>query len=298
MTRVNPTHPDIESNLTRFCDLLDERTHACAKLPETTFPVNFCRDSARFCHFGKVLREKRLRMKHLTVLFLSAFTLLVQAQQLQLHYDLRHSIDPQHNRRNFPSLSFEYFKGDTTGSFLFKMQTDLNGEKSNPGQLFLQVSKSVRFWRPKVYLSLNYSGGLGVAPPSYGFYIANAFAAGPAYPFQWKGAWLSANLSYRYTAFAKPSHDVQFNFYFGKGFLNYKILAAGSIVAWTQNRNLGTDETKALHGKKFAFFGDPQIWFRIWKSVSVGSRINLYYHVLTPEDKMQIYPTLALKNQF
>ena len=224
---------------------------------------------------------------------------LAQAQQLQLHYDFRHSIDPEHNPRNFPSLSFEYFKSnDSTGSFLLKMQTDFNGVKSNPGQSFLQVSKNLRFWKPKVYLSLNYSGGLGVAPPAYGYYISNAFGAGLSYPFQWKGAWLSANLMYRYNAFPKGSHDAQLNVYFWKGFFHYKLQAAGSIVAWTENRNQGTDFTKNLSGKKFAFFGDPQIWLNVWKGLSVGSRINLFFHVYSEDNEVQVYPTLALRHQF
>lgn len=258
------------------------------------FPLQFRRGTATAFSFV----EKQFHMKYRMLFIFSTFVFAGHTQQLQLHFDFRHSIDSDLHPKNFPSLSFEYFKGDTAGSFLFKMQTDLNGEKNYPGQSFLQVSKSLRFWKPKVYLSLNYSGGLGVAPPSYGYYITNSFAVGAAYPFQWKGAWLSAGVSYRYMAFSKASHDAQFNFYFGKGFWNYRLLVAGSWVAWTENRNQGNDFTQHLSGKKFAFFGDPQIWFRVWKSVSIGSRINLFYHVLTPDNRLQVYPTLALKNQF
>ena len=238
-------------------------------------------------------------MKLSLPLILLLFALSGQAQQLQFHYDFRHSIDPKLNRRNFPSLTFEYFKGnDSTGSFLFKMQTDFHGTQSNPGQLFIQVSKSVRYWQPKLYLSFTYSGGLGVAPPSYGYYLTNSFGIGASYPFQWKGAWLSANLVYRYNAFPKPSHDPQFTFYFGKGFFNYKLWVAGSFVFWTENRNQGTDFTSDLSGKKLAFFGDPQLWVKLKRTVSIGSRINVFYHVLTTNHQIQVYPTLAVRNQF
>ena len=152
------------------------------------------------------------------------FSSLARAQQLQFHYDFRHSIDPAHNSRNFPSLTFEYFKeSDTTGAFLLKMQVDFNGEKNSAGKTFLQVSKNLRFWKPKVSLSLNYSGGLGVAPPAYGYYITNAFALGPAYPLQWQGMWLNFGLLYRYNAFPKGSHDAQLNCYFWKGLWQYKL---------------------------------------------------------------------------
>lgn len=233
-----------------------------------------------------------------TVLFV-ILCLTGQAQQLQLHYDFRHSIDPVLNRRNFASLSFEYFKSnDSAGSFLLKMQTDFSGENNNLGQLFLQVSKNIRFWKPKAYLALTYSGGLGVAPPAYGYSINNTFGVGVAYPFQWRGAWFSTSVVYRYSAFLKPSYDPQVTFYFGRGFFNYRIMVAGSLVAWSENRNQGNEFTKELDGKKIAFFGDPQCWIKLNKTLSAGSRINLFYHVNTPANQIQVYPTLALKNQF
>ena len=198
-------------------------------------------------------------------------------------------------------ISFQYFKQvDTmdTGAFLLKFQTFLGGEKSNTDQAFLQLSQSLRFWRPKVYLSLNYSGGLGIAAPSFGYYIRNSFGAGVAYPFQWKGAWLSLSAMYRYNAFPKGSHDPQVTFYFGRGFMNYRIFAEGSIVSWTENRDQGFEYTQGRTGKKFAFFGDPQIWFTIKKGFAVGSRVTLYYHLLTDSNTIQAYPTLGTRYKF
>lgn len=238
-------------------------------------------------------------MKNYVFLFFLFSAPLATAQQLQLHYDFRHTIDPVLHRKNYPTLSFEYFKNkDTTGSFLLKLQTDFNGDRNNAGQTFLQISQNIRRWKPKVYLSFNYSGGLGIAPPAFGYAITNSFALGAAYPFQVKGAWLNASLLYRYTAFPRGSHDVQFNFYFWKGCWQYKLQFSGSLVAWTENRNQGTDFTRDFRGKKLAFFSDPQIWLKVWKGVSVGTRINLLYHVIVSANTLQVYPTIGLKQQF
>lgn len=218
-------------------------------------------------------------MKFLIISACLLLTLTGFSQNLQLHYDFRHTTDPTLNSKNFPTFSFEYFKNiDTigTGSFLLKLDAHLSGENNNVGQVFTQVSQSLRFWKPKVYLSLNYSGGLGVKPTSFGYYLSNSFGVGASYPFQWNGAWVAPSLSFRINVFDKPSYDPQFTLYFGKGYINYKIFTAGSFVFWTQNRNQGNDYTKDLNGKKFAFFGDPQIWFRIKNGFSVGSRINVY----------------------
>lgn len=231
--------------------------------------------------------------------FLISLTCL--SQNLQFHYDFRHTAAPDLNNKNFPTFSFEYFKNvDTigTGSFLLKINAQLDGNKSNLGQVFTQISQSLKFWEPKIYMSFSFSGGLGVAQGDYGYYISNSFGAGISYPFQWRGAWIATALSFRYNAFDKPSYDPQLTFYFGKGFFNYRIFTAGSFVFWTQNRNQGNDYTKDLNGKKFAFFGDPQVWIKIKNGFSAGSRINVFYHLLSNDDRLQIYPTLGTKYQF
>jgi hypothetical protein len=234
------------------------------------------------------------------LLFLS-FSIYSQSQNLQLHYDFRHTLDPGLNSNNFPSLNFEYFKLiDTlgTGSFLLKVRADFSGKNHNVAQSFIQVSQSLRFWKPKIFLQLNYSGGLGTTASGFGFYIPNSYGIGVSYPFQWKGAWLSANLLLRYNAFDKASFDPEFTFYFGKGLSNYRFFVAGSFVFWTQNRNKGDAFTQNLKGKKFAFFGDPQFWVNIKNGFSVGSRINVFHHLLTDGNQIQFYPTLGIKYQF
>lgn len=223
------------------------------------------------------------------------------SQNLQLHYDLRHSTNPELNPKDFPTFSFEYFKNiDTisTGSFLLKLDAHMDGKNNNIGQVFTQISQILKFWKPKVYLSLYYSGGLGVTTNLYGYYLSNSFGAGIACPFQWKGAWVSTSLSLRINAFERASYDPQFTFYFGKGFFNYRLFTGGSFVFWTENRNQGNEFTKDMKGKKFAFFGDPQLWIKVKSGFSVGSRINMYYHLLTADDRIQVYPTAGMKFQF
>ncbi len=237
------------------------------------------------------------------MLFCGCFLLAHRAhsQNIQLHYDLRHTLEPAVNKSNFLSFSFEYFKNIDTlnhGSFLVKLQADLTGQQSNVGQAFTQVTQTLRFWKPKVFLSANYSGGLGVTPDGYGFYLSTTLGAGISYPFQWQGAWFTTSLLYRYTAFTSPSYDPQLTIYFGRGFFHYKVFAAGSFVSWTENRNQGNSYTAQLRGKKCAFFGDPQLWFNVKKNFAVGTRLNVYYHLLGDTNALQAYPTIGTKYQF
>ena len=138
-------------------------------------------------------------MKYLILFMLFVFSVPLFSQNLQLHYDFRHIIDPAHNSQNFPTLYFEYFKSLDSGksfikpgSFFLKVETDMQGANDNIGKAFIQASQTFRFWKPKIYLSLQYAGGLGVTgPKQYSFYIANTFSMGPSYPFQWKGAYFN-----------------------------------------------------------------------------------------------------------
>ena len=239
-------------------------------------------------------------MKYLLVLSFVVISSSSPGQVLQLHFDPRHTLDPARNPANFPTIYFEYFKSnDTAGSFFMKTEADLQGANQNVGKFFTQLSQSFKLWKPKVYLQVQYSGGMGIVEPgSYGYYIANAFSAGAVYPFRWKGGWFSTSLLYTYNAFKKPSHDVQYLLYWGHAFWNYKFEFSGDIALYTLNKNLGDAHTGNLHGKWFAFFGEPQIWFKIHNGFALGSKINTYFHVLTDDNILQVYPTLAARIKF
>jgi len=242
-------------------------------------------------------------MKKLFVLFLCATSWCGFSQTLQLHYDLRGTLDPERNPKNFPTLYFEYFKSQDSGrhfikpgSFLLKMQTDFLGEKNNMGKFYMQVSQSLRAWSPKIFLNLQYSGGLGLTDPrQYSYYIRNTWSLGISYPFQWGNAWLNAVLNYKYLPYTKASHDPLFTLYWWKGLWHYKGEFSGDFSVWTENKNHGDETTKDLHGKNFYFFAEPQYWYSFLKDLSVGTKITVNYHVLLPGNILQVYPTLALR---
>lgn len=248
-------------------------------------------------------------MKVAFIICLLVNSIPVFSQQLQFHYDLRHSLDPNHTKKNFPALYFEHFRpagpdsaygAIKPGSFLLKVQSEFSGERNNTGQFYMQVSQAFRFWKPKIYIQLQYNGGLGIAEPgSYGYYLTNAFSIGGAYNFQSKNtAFFNVYASYRYTTFKKPSHDMIGAFFWLWFFSNYRISFTGNIVGWTENRNHGDTFTAIEKGKKVSLFGDPQFWFRIYGGLSAGSKSNIYYHILSDNNRFRIYPSAAVRYQF
>jgi hypothetical protein len=235
-------------------------------------------------------------MKFLLFFLFALPAICARAQNLQFYYDFRHSLDPKNNPRNYPSLYFEFFKGRDSGSFLIKVQNDFTGEQGNIGQHYLQISQTGRFWKPKIYIAIQYSGGLGIVEPgNYPFFISNAFSLGLSHPFQWKGGWFSFLIYYTYNVYPKASKDPLGSLYWNKGFFHYTLELAGDISLWTLNRNLGNAMATGLSGKRFYFFGEPQIWLNLNKRFAFGSKINLYYHVLSTSNTAQVYPTAAFK---
>jgi hypothetical protein len=242
-------------------------------------------------------------MKRLLSIIACLTTFFAQAQTLQLHYDLRHTLDPKNNDKNYPTLYFEYLKTLDSGkyfikpgSFFLKLQADLNGDRHNMGNYFMQVSQEVKFWRPKVFINLQYGGGLGVTnPKQYSYYIANTFSVGISRPFKIGSAFFSSILSYRFTPYTKPSNDIGYTMYFYKGLWNYKAEISGSFTAWTENKNHGDVLTDKSKGKSLHFFAEPQFWYNMNKTVAFGTKVNAYRHVLTIDNTVQLYPTLAIR---
>jgi hypothetical protein len=225
------------------------------------------------------------------------------SQSIQLHYDMRHTVDPKRSAKNFPTLYFEYFKNYDSGnsvikpgSFLLQMHADFTGEKNNMGQFYMQVSQTLKCWKPNFFLNLQYSGGLGVTEPKqYSFYITNTYCAGIAYPFKWGNAYMTTVLNYKYVAYSKGTNDFLYTLYWWKGLWNYKAEVAGDFSLWTENKDHGDELTTGLHGKRFFFFAEPQFWYNLSKILSVGSKVNMYYHVLMNDNSLQVYPTVSVR---
>ena len=233
-------------------------------------------------------------------------SIAIYSQTLQLHYDMRHTINPNRNSNNFSTLYFEFFKTQDSdsgkyfikpGSFLLKMQSDFMGEKNNIGKFYMQVSQSFRCWEPKIYLNVQYSGGLGIAEPQreYSYYIQNTYSMGISYPFKWRNAYMTSVLNYKYVPYNKPTHDFLYTLYWWQGLFNYKAEFSGDFSLWTENKNHGDADTENMKGKRFSFFAEPQFWYKLNNSFAAGTKVNMYYHINTTDHVLQVYPTIAIR---
>jgi hypothetical protein len=220
------------------------------------------------------------------------------AQDLQLHYDWRHTIDPRNNPRDFPALTFKSFKAMGFGSFLLKLEANLDGAQHNVSKGYVEVSQTLRFWKAPVFALAEYTGGLGLFDGGGGGYsIANAYIIGAAYPFQWNGGWTNVSLGYKHTNFQRASHDPQMTLYWGRP-LGRRWAFASTGVLWTQSQNQGDDFTAKLSGKRASFLLENELWWRAVGLVSVGSEVRVSRNVYATDGRLLVYPTLGVRYLF
>jgi hypothetical protein len=244
-----------------------------------------------------IMTQQTLRLL-LCVPVVCAAVRVAGAQNLQVHYDWRHTVDPQNNPRNFPELTFKSFKALEFGSFLLKLEVNLDGSRKNASKAYTEVSQTLKFWTPPIFLHLEYTGGLGLFDGGTGgYYLDNAYLIGAAHPFQWQGSWANIYLAYKYTNSPKPSHDPQVSLYWGKGFGDHWDFAS-TAVCWTQNKNHGDPWTANLSGKRFAFLVENEVWYKPFANISVGSEIRVSYNVYATDGRLLIYPTIGTRYLF
>ena len=233
-----------------------------------------------------------LRKLFLFTLSLVAFASL-NAQNLQLHFDPRHSLygDNINAPINYLTATFEMFKPDAWGSTFMFVDFDFNGDKRNIGLAYAEIARAFKIKDFALMPHLEYNGGLGT-----GFSIPSSYLAGAQYPFKLGNFFMGTYLAYKLNAFTELSHDVQWTLTWNSAFPNSKVSLAGFLDLWTENKNRATGEG----GKKLILLSEPQVWYNFTPNFAIGSEIELSYNFVNAfaESKFYAVPTLATKWNF
>ena len=75
--------------------------------------------------------------------------------------------------------------------------------------------------------------------------------------------------------------------------LSDRLTVSGFVDVWTEN----LDRSSAIPDKKVIVLSEPQMWYNIFHSFSVGSEVKLSYNFLA-DRKFYVIPTLAVKYTF
>lgn len=215
-------------------------------------------------------------MRKLITLFVMFITMTLSAQNFQLHRDFE---------RNHFTTTFTMFKMDKLGNTFMFVDFDYNATSGISGGYY-EIARVLKSEKMPVGLHVEFNGGLGTfeaEPFDGGFTINNAWIVGANYS---KGNAKSGFSTYVGYKAIKDAGEANFQIT-GTWYLNFadnKMTFSGFADLWTDNGL--SDET--------IFLAEPQLWYHLNKSFSIGGEIELsnnFAGVL----EFKTRPTLAIK---
>ena len=241
-----------------------------------------------------------MRKLCLLATLIATMTLSAYAQNLQLHFDPRHSLyGDKASGSNYLTATFEMFKPDKWGHTFMFVDADLNFNRMNPGLAYAEIARAFKINDFPIMPHIEYNGGLGlVKGTGAGFSIPSAYMVGGQYPFQLGEFNMSTYVAYKLHAFDKTSHDVQWTVTWNATLVNGKLTLAGFADLWTEDKQF--TKGPGAKGKNVLFLSEPQIWYNITDHFSIGSEIELSYNFVRKFDQSRFFaiPTLATKWNF
>ncbi|KGF37689.1 hypothetical protein HMPREF2136_05685 [Prevotella bivia DNF00650] len=242
------------------------------------------------------------------VIALMAMTTSMQAQNVQLHYDLGHSLYDDLSNRQSVTTTVEMFKPDKWGStFLF---TDIDYKKDGTIGAYWEIAREFNLTQNKQWAAhVEYNGGAGTGEAENGYSgnrYQHAFLAGGA----WN--WHSQDFSKTFSV------QLMYKYYFVNHHTGYRPFSGFQLTeVWglTFAKGLCTFDGFAdlwydpnVNGK-LIFLTEPQFWVNMNKlkgwdkiNLSLGTEVeisnNFVWNNKGKNNKFYAIPTIAAKWTF
>ncbi len=216
-------------------------------------------------------------------LILVSSGLLVAQTNLQLHYDFGKD-------REFFTTTLERFKPDANGSLFYFI--DFNHSVDGPTEAYWEIARELKFWDAPFSAHIEYNGGLHYDSSPFGLQINNAYLLGGTYSLNSadfsKG--ISITPSYKYIQKHPNPHNFQLTAVWFLHFFNNKLSFTGFADFWREKK------TNFFSGNSssFIFLSEPQLWYNINKTLSVGGEVEFGYNFGAVEG-FRVNPTLGIK---
>ncbi len=220
------------------------------------------------------------------------FALSTFSQNLQLHYDFG-------DGRKMITSTVEMFKPDNYGSTFFFIDMDYGSEASGVDGISLaywEIARSMRFLKdmPALEARAEYNGGFG--RNTFGGYgISQAWLAGAQYTLNNEdfSKVLTIQANYKYII-DNVGSSFQITAVWGLHFFDRKLSFTGFADFWKEDVDFDFDGTTDA---EYIFLTEPQIWYNINKTFSVGSEIEISNN-FAANDGFMVNPTVAAKWTF
>ncbi len=211
-------------------------------------------------------------------------TLTYAQTNLQLHYDFGAG-------RNYLTSTIERFKPDAKGSTFFFV--DMNYNAGGPTEAYFEIARELKFWDGPISAHIEYNGGLHVEnlvnpQTTIAFQINNAYLLGATYSMNSQdfSKGLSLSAMYKNIQGNASPHNFQLTAVWYMNMLKGKVSFTGFADFWKEkNGFLQTD---------YVFLSEPQLWYNINKTLSVGGEVELGYNFAGVAG-FKACPTLAVK---
>lgn len=232
----------------------------------------------------------------------------ISAQNIQLHYDLGHSLYKELTNRQSVTTTVEMFKADKLGSTYFFTDLDYHGDGMMGA--YWEISREFNISKNKRFAAhIEYNGGV-TSGETEGWYNGNRFQhavlVGPAYNWHSSDFSTTFSLQTMYKYYFKNAHanldafhGFQLTGVWSHTFANGLCTFSGFADLWRNPNVRG----------KLIFLSEPQFWFNLntlkgmdGVNLSVGSEVELSNNFVFDEtgrnDKFYAIPTVAMKWSF
>lgn len=227
--------------------------------------------------------------KILLLLFLVGGFLSINAQNIQLHYDMGKD-------RGYMTSTIEMFKPDKWGSTFFFVDFDYNvGDIKGVSLSYMEIARGIKFWETPFEIHLEYNGGFGrfaISDDQYAYPINDAWLLGGHY------TWNNDDFTRVFTLqgmykYIRDKHNASFQItgVWAIQMANGKFTFSGFADFWKEDGNFGETKTE------FVFLSEPQLWYNATKNFSLGGEIEIASNFAAHKG-FKICPTLGVKWNF
>jgi hypothetical protein len=238
-------------------------------------------------------------MKTQIIFFFLFISFFASAQDIQLHYDFG---KPENGpARDYLVSTFELFYPDTLGyTFMFvDFEYDANKPHNGVSSGYFELSRELYmpwFRHSKALKQLGfhieYNGGsaiYNVDTVTYGLNLTKSWLTGFEYPFKIGKFTLNTMVLYKYVPNAL-SPDFQITITWFQMLFKNRVTLAGFFDFWTADNKIDK--------KDLVVYGEPQIWFNIYRKFSFGSEFKISKNFFPESKRVEVFPTLGMKYTF
>lgn len=221
-------------------------------------------------------------------LFLAACVLVsgsAWAQNLQLHYDLK-------KPHQYFTSTLEQFKPDAWGSTFYFIDFDYDANKKNPSLAYMEIARNIKLSSFPVMAHVEFNGGFKAKDFIVNF--KNAALVGGSYSYMLGGFIMESQVMYKAIQ-GDESPNFQLTQVWLYPMFNGKLTFSGFVDVWSEDKE---EKIGATDPKKIVFLTEPQLWFNVNKTFSVGGEVEISNNFVFGENDVQVFPTVAVKYTF